>query len=88
MRVKDALLLGVRKALAVVTTHYEVDLSKLAAGYVVADNLNDEEAEAAIEEADAAVDETAQTLAGNFENVLFPGEDDGGWDDLGGGVEP
>nr|CAB3505084.1 unnamed protein product [Digitaria exilis] len=87
-RVKEALLLGVRKALGVVTTHYQADLSKLAAGYVVADDLNDEEAVAAMEEADAAADGTARVLAGHFEGVLFPGEDGGGWDDLGGGGDP
>nr|CAB3471351.1 unnamed protein product [Digitaria exilis] len=87
-RVKEALLLGVRKALGVVTTHYQADLSKLAAGYVVADDLNDEEAEAAMDEADAAADGTARVLAGYFEGALFPGEDGGGWDDLGGGGEP
>nr|CAB3502546.1 unnamed protein product [Digitaria exilis] len=87
-RVKEALLLGVRKALGVVTTHYQADLSKLAAGYVVADNLNDEEAVAALDEADAAADGTARVLAGYFEGALFPGEDGGGWDDLGGGGDP
>ncbi|TKC11568.1 hypothetical protein [Robertmurraya kyonggiensis] len=87
-RVKEALLLGVRKALGVVTTHYQADLSKLAAGYVVADTLNDEEAVAVMEEADAAADGTARVLAGHFEGVLFPGEDGGGWDDLGGGGDP
>nr|CAB3504701.1 unnamed protein product [Digitaria exilis] len=87
-RVKEALLLGVRKALGVVTTHYQADLSKLAAGYVVADDLNDEEAVAAMEEADAAADGTARVLAGHFEGVLFPGEDGVGWDDLGGGGDP
>nr|CAB3457772.1 unnamed protein product [Digitaria exilis] len=87
-RVKEALLLGVRKALGVVTTHYQADLSKLAAGYVVADDLNDEEAVAAMDEADAAADGTARVLAGYFEGALFPGEDGGGWDDLGGGGEP
>nr|CAB3475711.1 unnamed protein product [Digitaria exilis] len=85
-RVKEVLLLGVRKALGVVTTHYQTDLSKLAAGYVVADELNDEEA--VMEEADAAADGTARVLAGHFEGVLFPGEDGGGWDDLGGGGDP
>nr|CAB3469463.1 unnamed protein product [Digitaria exilis] len=87
-RVKEALLLGVRKALGVVTTHYQADLSKLVAGYVVADDINDEEAVAAMEEADAAADGTARVLAGHFEGVLFPGEDGGGWDDLGGGGDP
>nr|CAB3466472.1 unnamed protein product [Digitaria exilis] len=87
-RVKEALLLGARKALGVVTTHYQADLSKLAAGYVVADDLNDEEAVAAMEEADAAADGTTRVLAGHFEGVLFPGEDGGDWDDLGGGGDP
>nr|CAB3504910.1 unnamed protein product [Digitaria exilis] len=87
-RVKEALLLGVRKALGVVTTHYQADLLKLAAGYVIADNLNDEEAVEAMDEADAAADGTARVLAGYFEGALFPGEDGGGWDNLGGGGDP
>ncbi|MBS2634249.1 hypothetical protein KFY46_26410, partial [Salmonella enterica subsp. enterica serovar 1,4,[5],12:i:-] len=71
-----------------VTTHYQADLSKLAAGYAVADDLNNEEAVAAMEEADAAADGTARVLAGHFEGVLFLGEDGGGWDDLGGEGDP
>ena len=81
-RVRDALLLGVKKALGVVSTHYQISLPDVATGYVVQQDLSDDEAMAAIDQADAAAAETAETLASIFEGELFPniGED--------GGVDP
>ena len=81
-RVRDALLLGVKKALGVVSTHYQISLPDVATGYVVQQDLSDDEALATIDQADAAAAETAETLASIFEGELFPdvGED--------GGVDP
>jgi hypothetical protein len=36
--------LGIQKALDVEQSHYQVNLAALATGYIVADDLNDEEA--------------------------------------------
>ena len=81
-RVRDALLLGVKKALGVVSTHYQISLPDVATGYVVQQDLSDDEALATIDLADAAAAETAETLASIFEGELFP---DAGED---GGVDP
>jgi hypothetical protein len=67
-RMRGAFRLGIQKALGVVTTHYIVDLAALATGYVVADNLDDDGAQDAVNQIDAA----AADLADAFEEDLFP----------------
>jgi len=76
-RVKNAFLLGIRKALGVVSTHYLVQLDALATGYVVAEGLDDDAAVAAVEQADANVAETAAALATLFADEILPGSGEG-----------
>jgi hypothetical protein len=75
-RLKNALLLGTKKALAVTSTHYQVSLPDVAAGYALAEGLTEEEEEEAMRQADAAAEDAAKTLASFFEDDLFPDADD------------
>jgi hypothetical protein len=68
-RMRRALHLGVQKALGVVRSHYEVNFEALAEGYVVPDGVEDE---VAMERVDALAADAAGTLAGAFEEFLFP----------------
>ena len=68
-RMRRALHLGVRKALGVVRSHYEVNLEAVAEGYIVPVGVEDE---VAMERADALVADAARTLAEAFEEFLFP----------------
>jgi hypothetical protein len=68
-RMRRALHLGVRKALGVVRSHYEVNLEALAEGYIVPEGVEDE---VAMESADALAADTAGSLAEAFEEFLFP----------------
>jgi len=76
-RLKGALLLGVQKALGVVSAHYVVDFEHLAMGYIVHDGDDDAKVEA-MEQADAGAEGAATTLAGLFEGDLFPDAADDG----------
>lgn len=76
-RLKGALLLGVKKALGVVSTHYVLDMERLKdEGYVVAPDLSEEEVAGAIDQAAAASEETAKALSEFFSDDLFPDTDD------------
>jgi DNA-binding Lrp family transcriptional regulator len=68
-RMRRALHLGVKKALGVVRSHYEVNLKAVASGYVVPEGVEDE---VAMERADALAAAAAETLAEDFEDFLFP----------------
>jgi hypothetical protein len=68
-RMRRALHLGVKKALGVVRSHYEVNLKAMASGYVVPEGVEDE---VAMERADALAAAAAETLAEDFEDFLFP----------------
>jgi hypothetical protein len=74
-RMRRALHLGVKKALGVVRSHYEVNLEALASGYVVLEGVEDE---VAMERADALAAAAAETLAEDFEDFLFPDALDAG----------
>jgi hypothetical protein len=74
-RMRRALHLGVKKALGVVRSHYEVNLEALASGYVVSEGVEDE---VAMERADALAAAAAETLAEDFEDFLFPDALDAG----------
>jgi len=52
-RIKTAFRLGVQRALAVASTHYDIDLKLVSSGYVVAPIVVWDAATAAIDEADA-----------------------------------
>jgi hypothetical protein len=64
-----ALHLGVKKALGVVRSHYEVNLVAVASGYVVPEGVEDE---VAMERADALAAAAAEMLTEDFEDFLFP----------------
>jgi hypothetical protein len=68
-RVHRALHLGVKKALGVVRSHYEVNFEALAEGYVVPEGVEDE---VEMERMDALAADAAGTLAEAIEEFLFP----------------
>jgi hypothetical protein len=68
-RMRRALHLGVRKALGVVQSHYEVNFEAVASGYVVPEGVEDE---VAMEHADALAADAAKTLTEDFMEFLFP----------------
>jgi hypothetical protein len=68
-RIRRALHLGVKMALGVVRSHYEVNLEAVASGYVVPEGVEDE---VAMERADALAAAAAETLAEDFDDFLFP----------------
>jgi hypothetical protein len=67
-RMHRALHLGVKKALDVVRSHYEVNLEAVASGYVVSEGVEDE---AAMEQADALAADAAVALTEAFAKFLF-----------------
>jgi hypothetical protein len=68
-RMRRALHLGVKKALGVVRSHYEVNLEAVASGYVVPEGVEDE---VAMERVDAVAAAAAETLVEDFEDFMFP----------------
>jgi hypothetical protein len=68
-RMRCALHLGVRKALGVVGSHYQVDFEAVSSGYIVPVGVEDEEA---MNHADALAAPAANALAEDFMNFLFP----------------
>jgi hypothetical protein len=64
-----ALHLGVRKALSVVGSHYQVDFEAVSSGYVVPVGVEDEEA---MNRADALAAPAADALAEDLMDFLFP----------------
>jgi hypothetical protein len=66
---RRALHLGVKKALGVVASHYQVDFEAVFSGYVVPVGVEDEEA---MNRADALAAAAADTLVEDFVNSLFP----------------
>jgi hypothetical protein len=67
--VHHALHLGLQKALGVVASHYQVDLEAVSTGYVVPFGVDDE---VAMNHADALAAPTADILAEDFMDFLFP----------------
>jgi hypothetical protein len=68
-RMCRVLHLGVKKALGVVASHYQVVFEAVSSGYVVPDGVEDEEA---MNRADALATTAADTLTEDFANFLFP----------------
>jgi hypothetical protein len=68
-RMCRALHLGVKKALGVVASHYQVDFEAVSSGYVVPIGVEDEEA---MNRADTLTTADADTLAEDFVDFLFP----------------
>jgi hypothetical protein len=72
---RRALHLGVKKALGVVRSHYEVNLKVVASGYVVPEGVEDE---VAMEHVDALAADAAEALTEDFMEFLFPDAPDSG----------
>jgi hypothetical protein len=68
-RMHRVLHLGVRKALGVVGSHYQVDFEAVSSGYVVPVGVEDEEA---MNRVDALATPAADALAEDFMEFLFP----------------
>jgi hypothetical protein len=68
-RMRRALHLGVKKALGVVASHYQVDFEAVSSGYVVPVGVEDEKA---MNRADSLTATAADTLTEDFTNFLFP----------------
>jgi D-Tyr-tRNAtyr deacylase len=66
---RRALHLGVRKALSVVGSHYQVDFEAVSSGYVVPVGVEDEDAMNHVDRLAAPV---ADALAEDFMDFLFP----------------
>jgi hypothetical protein len=70
-----ALHLGVKKALGVVRSHYEVNLEAVALGYVIPEGVEDK---VAMERTDALAAAATEMLAEDIEDFLFPNAPDAG----------
>ena len=70
--IKSTFRLGVQRALAVASTHYDMDLERVSSGYVVASGIGVDVASAAMDDADAAVEEFAAVLAKKLEDDIPP----------------
>jgi hypothetical protein len=68
-RMRRALHLGVRKALSVVESHYQVDFEVVSSGYVVPVGVEDE---VAMNRANGLSAPAADVLAEDFMDFLFP----------------
>ena len=70
--IKSTFRLGVQWALAVASTHYDMDLERVSSGYVIASGISAEAASTAMDDADAAVEEFAAVLARKLEDDIPP----------------
>ena len=68
--IKSTFRLGVQRALAVASTQYDMDLERVSSGYVVAFGIGADAASAAMDDADAAVEEFATILAKKLEDDI------------------
>jgi hypothetical protein len=68
-RMRHALHLGVQKALGMVVSHYQVDFEAVSSGYVAPVGVEDE---VAMNRADPLATTTADKLAEDFTDFLFP----------------
>jgi hypothetical protein len=68
-RMRRALHLGVKKALGMVASHYQVDFEVVSSGYVVPVGVEDE---VAMDRADALAATAADMLTEDFTDFLFP----------------
>jgi hypothetical protein len=69
-RLREALHHGVRRAFAVLASHYDVDLERVSEGYCLPDE--DEAALAEVQKLDAAVAGPSAVLASSFEVEILP----------------
>jgi hypothetical protein len=68
-RMRRALHLGVKKALGVVASHYQVNFEVVSSGYVVPVGVEDE---VAMDRADALAATATDMLTEDFTDFLFP----------------
>jgi hypothetical protein len=71
-RLRGALHHGVRRAFAVLASHYNVDLERVSEGYCLPDK--EEAALAEVQRLDAAVEGPSAALASSFEVEILPPE--------------
>jgi hypothetical protein len=69
-RLRETLHHGVRRAFAVLASHYDVDLERVSEGYCLPDE--DEAALAEVQRLDAAVAGPSAVLASSFEVEILP----------------
>jgi hypothetical protein len=69
-RLRGALHHGIRRAFAVLASHYDVDLERVSEGYCLPDN--EEAALAEVQRLDAAVKGPSAALASSFEVEILP----------------
>jgi hypothetical protein len=69
-RLRGALHLGVRRAFAILASHYDVDLERISEGYCLPDE--EEAALAEVQRLDAAVEGPSAALASSFEVEILP----------------
>jgi hypothetical protein len=69
-RLREALHHGVRRAFAVLASHYDVDLERVSEGYCLPDE--DEAALAEVQRLDATVAGPSAVLASSFEVEILP----------------
>jgi hypothetical protein len=69
-RLHGALHHGVRRAFAVLASHYDMDLERVSEGYCLPDD--EEAALAEVQRLDAAVEGPSATLASSFEVEVLP----------------
>jgi hypothetical protein len=69
-RLREALHHGVRRAFAVLASHYDVDLKRVSEGYYLPDK--DEAALAEVQRLDAAAAGPSTVLASSFEVEILP----------------
>jgi hypothetical protein len=75
-RLRSTFRLGVQRTLAVASTHYDMNLEQVATGYVVTPGVEGDDAVAAMEQADAAVEGFAAALSERLEgDLLLDAED-------------
>ena len=65
--IKSTFRLVVQRALAVATMHYDMDLERVLSWYIIASGIGADAASAAMDDADAAVEEFAAILAKRLE---------------------
>ena len=70
--IKSTFRLGVQWTLAMASTHYDMDLERVSSGYVIAFGIGADAASAAMDDADAAIEEFATVLARKLEDDIPP----------------
>ena len=70
--IKSTFRLGVQRALAVASTHYDMDLKLVSSRYIVGQGVVGDAATAAMDDADAAIEDFTAVLAKKLEDDIPP----------------